>query len=76
MNEGTILDGEVILLKFVLDVLNEPLVSDISQLFFKFVFLFIVYYRNEDLVDESQTVVAHKNVVCVEDGLGEWFKKR
>ena len=76
MNEGAVLDCEIILLQFILDVFDQPFISDISQFFFKLTFFFIINYWNEDFVDESQTVVAHENVVCVKDGLGKRFKKR
>ena len=76
MNKCTIFYLEVIFLQFALDVLNQQFISDAPQLLFKFVFLIVVNYRYENLIDKTQTVAAHQNIVSVVYSLSKWLQQR
>lgn len=73
--EGAALQFEMILLQLGLDILDKQLVFLAVELALELGPLVIVDHRDEHLVDEAQVVVAHQDVVGLENGLGEGLQE-
>jgi len=75
VNEGAVFYLEIVLLQFALDIFDQQLIADASQLLLKLCLLVVINDGYQDFVDESQTVAAHEDVISVIDSLSKGLEE-
>jgi hypothetical protein len=64
------------ILQFSLDVLYQHIVPLGVQFLHKFLFLRVIDDRNQDLIHKPKVVIAHEDIIGLEDSLCEGLEKR
>ena len=75
INKSRPLHLKHILLQLTLYILNQQLVSNIPQLLLKLSLLVIVHNRYQDLIDKSQTVTTHEDILSIVNRLSKWLQE-